>query len=86
MRCCSNTGWSTVTVRAVSPLNVPAGETRTFAEMTSAEKDARSHRRLAWDEVARRYKDLADALPARPKSYLLYFETGGDQQERNAQT
>lgn len=28
---------------------VPEGETRTFAEMTREEKDARSHRRRAWE-------------------------------------
>ena len=28
---------------------VPQGEGRTFGEMTSAEKDARSHRRKAWE-------------------------------------
>jgi outer membrane protein OmpA-like peptidoglycan-associated protein len=31
------------------------------------------------EEVQARYKTLSDALPARPKSYLIYFETGGDQ-------
>ena len=29
------------------------------------------------DSVKTRYKDLYDALPARTRSYLLYFETGG---------
>lgn len=28
---------------------VPVGETRTFAEMSAAEKDAHSHRRKAWE-------------------------------------
>lgn len=28
---------------------IPEGESRTFAEMTAAEKDARSHRRKAWE-------------------------------------
>ena len=31
---------------------VPEWETRTFAEMTAAEKDARSHRRRAWEALA----------------------------------
>ena len=31
---------------------IPEGETRTFAEMTGAEKDARSHRRRAWEALA----------------------------------
>lgn len=30
---------------------VPEGETRTFAEMTGAEKDAVSHRRRAWEKL-----------------------------------
>jgi non-canonical purine NTP pyrophosphatase (RdgB/HAM1 family) len=30
---------------------IPEGETRTFAEMTAAEKDARSHRRRAWEAL-----------------------------------
>ncbi len=30
---------------------IPEGETRTFAEMTSAEKDALSHRRRAWEAL-----------------------------------
>lgn len=29
-------------------------------------------------EVLARYKPVMDALPMRPKSYLVYFETGGD--------
>lgn len=29
--------------------------------------------------VNKRYRSLADALPPRPRSYLLYFETGGNQ-------
>lgn len=32
---------------------IPDGETRTFAEMSAAEKDARSHRRRAWEALAR---------------------------------
>lgn len=32
---------------------IPEGETRTFAEMTAAEKDSRSHRRRAWESLAR---------------------------------
>jgi non-canonical purine NTP pyrophosphatase (RdgB/HAM1 family) len=32
---------------------VPAGESRTFAEMTPSEKDRVSHRRRAWEELAR---------------------------------
>jgi non-canonical purine NTP pyrophosphatase (RdgB/HAM1 family) len=33
---------------------VPQGEGRTFGEMTSAEKDARSHRRRAWELLRER--------------------------------
>ncbi|HVY29142.1 MAG TPA: non-canonical purine NTP pyrophosphatase [Polyangiaceae bacterium] len=33
---------------------VPQGEGRTFGEMTSAEKDARSHRRRAWELLKER--------------------------------
>jgi XTP/dITP diphosphohydrolase len=33
---------------------VPMGEGRTFAEMTAAEKDARSHRRKAWELLRER--------------------------------
>jgi non-canonical purine NTP pyrophosphatase (RdgB/HAM1 family) len=33
---------------------IPEGETRTFAEMSGAEKDARSHRRRAWESFALR--------------------------------
>lgn len=33
---------------------VPKGEGRTFAEMTAAEKDARSHRRKAWERLRER--------------------------------
>lgn len=36
-------GWDTIFV--------PEGEARTFAEMTAAEKDARSHRRAAWKHL-----------------------------------
>jgi XTP/dITP diphosphohydrolase len=32
---------------------IPEGEARTFGEMTSAEKDAISHRRRAWESVAK---------------------------------
>lgn len=32
---------------------IPEGDTRTFAEMSAAEKDARSHRRRAWEALAR---------------------------------
>lgn len=31
---------------------IPDGETRTYAELTQAEKDARSHRRQAWEALA----------------------------------
>lgn len=31
---------------------IPEGETRTFGEMTADEKDARSHRRRAWQELS----------------------------------
>jgi non-canonical purine NTP pyrophosphatase (RdgB/HAM1 family) len=37
---------------------IPEGETRTFGEMTAAEKDRVSHRRRAWEE-------LAGSLPCR---------------------
>ena len=33
---------------------IPEGETRTFGEMTAAEKDARSHRRNAWQQLRER--------------------------------
>jgi len=33
---------------------IPDGETRTFAEMSPAEKDARSHRRRAWEALSAR--------------------------------
>ena len=39
-------GWDTIFV--------PEGETRTFAEMSGAEKDRVSHRRRAWDALAAR--------------------------------
>lgn len=29
-------------------------------------------------EIARRYKDLSDALPMRPKTFTVYFESGED--------
>jgi XTP/dITP diphosphohydrolase len=32
---------------------IPEGESRTFGEMTAGEKDARSHRRQAWEALAR---------------------------------
>ena len=40
------------------PLFVPEGATRTFAEMSPEEKDRVSHRRRAWDELARRAPEL----------------------------
>jgi non-canonical purine NTP pyrophosphatase (RdgB/HAM1 family) len=36
----------------------PEGETRTFAEMTTEEKDRISHRRRAWEALARRLRIL----------------------------
>ncbi|HEY6080862.1 MAG TPA: non-canonical purine NTP pyrophosphatase [Polyangiaceae bacterium] len=33
---------------------VPLGDVRTFAEMTADEKDARSHRRKAWEQLRER--------------------------------
>lgn len=33
---------------------IPEGDTRTFGEMTAAEKDARSHRRRAWELLRER--------------------------------
>jgi XTP/dITP diphosphohydrolase len=33
---------------------IPDGEARTFGEMTAAEKDARSHRRRAWQLLRER--------------------------------
>lgn len=33
---------------------IPDGETRTFAEMSAEEKDARSHRRRAWELLAQK--------------------------------
>jgi XTP/dITP diphosphohydrolase len=33
---------------------IPTGEQRTFGEMTAAEKDARSHRRRAWEALRER--------------------------------
>jgi XTP/dITP diphosphohydrolase len=33
---------------------IPEGDTRTFGEMTAAEKDARSHRRKAWEQLRAR--------------------------------
>ncbi len=35
---------------------VPDGESRTFAEMSAAEKNAISHRRRAWEELRRRIR------------------------------
>lgn len=37
-------------------------------------------------EVLKRYKSLLDALPPRPKSYLVYFETGGNQLTPESET
>jgi non-canonical purine NTP pyrophosphatase (RdgB/HAM1 family) len=37
---------------------VPDGDARTFAEMEPEEKDRLSHRRRAWEELARRAPDL----------------------------
>ena len=37
------------------------------------------------EEVRSRYGVLLDALPARPVSYLVYFETGGDQLTASSQ-
>jgi len=34
---------------------IPEGDTRTFGEMTPAEKDARSHRRKAWELLRERW-------------------------------
>jgi non-canonical purine NTP pyrophosphatase (RdgB/HAM1 family) len=42
----SGFGWDSVFV--------PQGEGRTFGEMTPAEKDARSHRRKAWEQLRER--------------------------------
>jgi non-canonical purine NTP pyrophosphatase (RdgB/HAM1 family) len=42
-------------------LFVPLGEERTFAEMSGAEKDRVSHRRRAWEELARLVPELAPA-------------------------
>jgi XTP/dITP diphosphohydrolase len=39
-------------------LFVPEGDTRTFAEMPPAEKDRVSHRRRAWEALARTRPDL----------------------------
>lgn len=36
------------------PVFVPAGETRTYGELTDAEKDALGHRGRAWRDLARR--------------------------------
>jgi len=33
---------------------IPEGETRTWAELTQAEKDAKSHRRRAWEQLSAR--------------------------------
>lgn len=40
------------------PVFVPAGETRTCAEMTAAEKDARAHRGHAWRDLLARLHRL----------------------------
>lgn len=37
-------------------------------------------------DVARRYGALADALPQRPRSFLLYFESGGDRLTAESET
>jgi len=39
-------------------LFVPEGSDRTFAEMTGPEKDAISHRRRAWEQLARRLAEM----------------------------
>jgi XTP/dITP diphosphohydrolase len=39
-------------------LFVPEGDSRTFAEMSAEEKDRRSHRRRAWEAMARLLPDL----------------------------
>jgi len=39
-------------------LFVPEGDSRTFAEMSAEEKDERSHRRRAWEAMARLLPDL----------------------------
>ena len=44
------------------PLFVPQGETRTFAELGAAEKNARSHRGRALAEAKRRWSDLLKAI------------------------
>ncbi len=41
-------------------LFIPEGETRTFAEMTGVEKDQVSHRRRAWEALARELPDLSE--------------------------
>jgi len=47
-------------------LFVPSGDSRTFAEMAPEEKDALSHRRRAWEALARRLPALrAKPAPAR---------------------
>ena len=43
-------------------LFVPEGSERTFAEMTGEEKDALSHRRRAWQELARRIGEVDRVL------------------------
>ncbi len=43
------------------PVFIPAGETRTFAEMGDAEKDARSHRGAALEQFARFMKASSGA-------------------------
>ena len=50
------------------PIFVPDGETRTFAEMTAAEKHAISHRRRAARRLPRRPSPAADAACARRRS------------------
>lgn len=42
-RGCNGFGWDAIFI--------PEGDDRTFAEMSAAEKDARSHRRQAWERL-----------------------------------
>lgn len=42
-------------------LFIPAGSDRTFAEMTGAEKDRVSHRRRAWEALARELPELSES-------------------------
>jgi len=45
-------------------LFVPEGESRTFAEMAPAEKDRVSHRRRAWEALARQRPELVRTVKA----------------------